>query len=150
LFHLLRTRPDFSLPGGILLNFGVYDLSLMPSSITFPDAPILNLKGLKAYTEAFTPFVSWEARKLPQYSPLYEDLEQFRGRLSPALFTSGTIDPLLDNTMLISMKWAIAGGDMVAKYYPGACHGFLAHPIDEAKVCMRDITRWLEEKRSLA
>lgn len=144
LFHLLRKHQDFSLSGGMLLNFGVYDLSLMPSTLTFPDAPILTLRSLKEYTEAFTPGVSAEDRKSPRYSPLYQDLEEFRGRLPPALFICGTLDPLLDNSILMGAKWAIAGGDMTAKYYPGGCHGFLTHPVEEAKLGLQDIASWLE------
>ncbi|KAJ5607967.1 hypothetical protein N7537_004586 [Penicillium hordei] len=48
------------------------------------------------------------------------------GSLPPALFLCGTEDPLLDETILTSSKWSIAGGEAIVKIYPGATHGFTA------------------------
>lgn len=118
-FHL-RTQNDFSLPGGgLLLQFGIYDLSLLPSAHTLPHAPVLPLETMKRFIAAFAPSRSSQDLKFPDISPLYEDLEKFRGRLPAALFTCGTAGPLLDDTVLMSAKWAIAGGTVVTKFYTG-------------------------------
>lgn len=45
--------------------------------------------------------------------------------LVPALFIVGTEDGLLDDTILMSGKWAIAGNETVVKFFPGAAHGFM-------------------------
>ncbi|KAK6601304.1 esterase/lipase/thioesterase [Botrytis cinerea] len=49
--------------------------------------------------------MSDEQKKHPLVSPYYEDLEIFRGRLPSALFTCGTEDPLLDDSVTMATKW---------------------------------------------
>ena len=63
--------------------------------------------------------------KYPSISPYYEDLAPFYGKLPPALFTCGTDDPLLDDTLSMGVKWNVSGGNGVIKIYPGAAHGFI-------------------------
>lgn len=148
-FHLLRTRNDFSLPGGgLLLHFGCYDLSLLPSAHTLPHAPVLPLETMKRFIAAFAPSRSSQDLKSPDISPLYEDLEKFRGRLPAALFTCGTADPLLDDTVLMSARWGIAGGQVVTKFYGGAVHGFIAQQSEEAKACLGDTRAWIRDALS--
>src|SRR5204863_507009 len=48
-----------------------------------------------------------EARRDPQFSPLYADL---RG-LPPALLTVGTLDPLLDDSVFLAARWELAGNE---------------------------------------
>lgn len=67
-----------------------------------------------------------ENKKKPQISPYYEDLEKFRGRLPSALFTCGTEDPLLDDSVAMATKWMMMGGEAVIKVYTGAPHAFFA------------------------
>ncbi len=43
-----------------------------------------------------------------------------------ALFTCGTSDLLLDDTVMMSCKWLMAGGKAIVKIYEGAPHGFSA------------------------
>jgi len=64
-----------------------------------------------------------EEKRHPSVSPLYADLEPLRGKLPPALFTCGTEDCLLDDTMFMSTKWLMAGGEAFVKFIPGAPHG---------------------------
>ena len=61
----------------------------------------------------------------PGYSPLYGDL----GNLPPALFTIGTRDPLVDDTLFMAMRWLAAGNDTDLAIYPGGIHAFDAFPI---------------------
>ena len=44
--------------------------------------------------------------------------------LPRALFTIGTEDPLLDDSVLMCAKWLMAGGEGILKVYSGAAHGF--------------------------
>ena len=57
-------------------------------------------------------------------SPLFADL---RG-LPPALFTVGTLDPLLDDTLFMAQRWAAAGNEAELAVYPGGLHGFTGFP----------------------
>lgn len=68
--------------------------------------------------------------KDPKVSPYYEDLEQWRGKLPPALFTVGSMDALLEDSVNMCTRWCMAGGQGVLKILEGAVHGYLG--FDEA------------------
>ncbi len=70
-----------------------------------------------------------QARCDPDISPLYADL---RG-LPPALFTIGTADPLLDDTLFMAARWEAAGNDADLRVYADGVHGFNAFPIGIAR-----------------
>ena len=50
-------------------------------------------------------------------------LADLRG-LPPALFSVGTADPLLDDTMTMAGRWAGAGNRAEMAVYPGGIHAF--------------------------
>jgi acetyl esterase/lipase len=58
---------------------------------------------------------------------LFADL---RG-LCPALFTIGTRDALLDDSLFMHARWVAAGNPGELDIYPGACHGFIAFPCQQ-------------------
>jgi acetyl esterase/lipase len=64
-------------------------------------------------------------RDRPDVSPLYADL---RG-LPPALFTVGTLDPLLDDSQFMAARWSAAGNAAELAVYPGGIHAFNAFPL---------------------
>ena len=71
-------------------------------------------------------------------------------KLPPALFTVGTEDPLLDDSVLMSAKWAMSGAESILKVYPGAPHGFIYFPpaaSETVKQGTDDIITFLTEKR---
>ena len=41
------------------------------------------------------------------------------------------MDMLVDDTAFMSVKWQMAGGEAVVKFYPGAPHGFVSFPPDK-------------------
>lgn len=93
--------------------------------------------------------MSLEEKKSPSVSPFYEDLTKFRGRLPSALFTCGTVDPLLEDTMFMGTKWLMSGGEAVVKIYTGAAHGFIAFPhemLKEAGMCLLDTKAFIQER----
>ncbi len=53
--------------------------------------------------------------------------------MCPALFTVGTKDALLDDTLFMHARWAAAGNDAELAIYPGGAHGFTLFPNDLSK-----------------
>jgi len=107
------------------LVFGVFDLGLSPSARAFgSERLVLRTIDIEKFGDAFLPGVSREDRRAPHLSPLYADL---RG-LCPALFTIGTRDALLDDSLFMHSRWIAAGNEGELAIYPGACHGFVAFP----------------------
>lgn len=60
----------------------------------------------------------------PYFSPLYGALDE----MPPALFTVGTWDPLIDDTLFMAMRWLAAGNATDLAVYPGGTHAFDAFP----------------------
>lgn len=108
------------------LVFGVFDLGSTPSARMFGDAERLVLRTLdiQQFGDAFLPNTTPEQRRSPDLSPLYANLKG----LCPALFTVGTRDALMDDSLFMHARWVAAGNRGELDVYPGACHGFTAFP----------------------
>lgn len=117
------------------LVFGVFDLGMTPSARQFGDAERLVLRTLdiQKFGDAFLPGLSDEQKRSPELSPLYADV---RG-LCPALFTIGTMDALIDDTLFMHARWIAAGNKAELDIYPGACHGFIAFPYTQAAASVK-------------
>jgi acetyl esterase len=118
---LLRLRDRHGLAPFRAANLfaGCYDLSLTPSAANWGEEKlILNTRDLHNFADGFCgPTVD---RRQPDVSPLYADL---RG-LPPALFSVGTRDPLLDDTLFMAARWTAAGNRAEMAIWPGAAHVF--------------------------
>lgn len=112
------------------LVFGVFDLGMTPSARQFGNAERLVLRtiDIQKFGDAFLPNMNEQQKRSPELSPLYADV---RG-LCPALFTIGTKDALLDDSLFMHTRWIAAGNKAELDIYPGACHGFLAFPNTQA------------------
>jgi acetyl esterase len=112
------------------LVFGVFDLGMTPSARQFGNAERLVLRtvDIQKFGDAFLPGMSDEQKRSPDLSPLYANV---RG-LCPALFTIGTKDALVDDTLFMHGRWIAAGNKATLDIYPGACHGFIAFPNAQA------------------
>lgn len=69
--------------------------------------------------------------------------------MPPALFTIGTEDALVDDTLFMSAKWSVTGAETVVKVYEGAPHGYTAFAAlgDEvAKKALGDVASWIKER----
>ena len=99
------------------LMYGCYDLSLTPSAARAERTVGLDRTLLQAMTTSF--LGSMDARD-PLVSPLFADLSD----LPPALFTVGTLDPLLDDSLFMHARWLAAGNRSELMLYPGGLHGF--------------------------
>ena len=121
----LRDRHEVTPFGAALLTYGAFDLSLTPSARNWGDRFLLiSTPILKKYIHAFVPSVPHLTA--PDVSPLYADLS----RLPPALFTVGTLDPLLDDSLFMSQRWSVAGNQAELAVYPGGIHAFNAFPLE--------------------
>jgi acetyl esterase/lipase len=70
-----------------------------------------------------------EALRDPSISALYADL----AGLPPALFTVGTDDPLLDDSLFMAARWEVAGNETELIVCPDSPHGFTAFPTSMAR-----------------
>lgn len=118
---LLRMRDRHGYTGfrAANLTYGNYDSSMTPSQMLSPDRGILVGKlSIKKFCEAYLP--KNVDRRDPDVSALYADLK----KMPPAIFTVGTIDPLLDDTLFMYSRWIAAGNEAELAVYPGAPHAF--------------------------
>jgi acetyl esterase/lipase len=123
----LRDRHGFLGYKGANLLYGAYDLTMTPSAKLWGDRYlVLNTSLVNWYLDMFVPP---EKRKEPDVSPLHADL----GGLPPALFTIGTLDPMLDDTLFMYCRWLAAGSQAQIAVYPGAPHAFPLMPMEIAR-----------------
>lgn len=126
------------------LIFGAYDLGGTPSMLASETTLITNRNRLLMATAAFLP--PGTSLRDPDVSPLYADL---RG-LPPALFTIGTLDPFLDDSLFMHARWIAAGNASELAVYPGGVHGFTAFPgslTDQANARMLAFIRAADASR---
>jgi acetyl esterase/lipase len=109
------------------LEFGVFDLTGTPSQFvpTEPGA-VLRSDGLRPMVARYAPGRSFQELRDPDLSPLYGDLSG----LCPALFTVGTDDPLLDDSVFMAARWELAGNHSELAVYPRGPHGVTGAPTE--------------------
>ncbi len=135
----LRDRHDFRGFGAANLVFGVYDLSGTPSGPLLGDnALTMNDRSMGWFSDQYVPDAA--RRREPDISPLWANLEG----MPPALFTVGTLDPLLDDSLFMHARWLTAGNPANLAIYPGGPHGFISHPTPIAGQALDRIDRFLQ------
>jgi len=128
---LLRLRDRHSLFPfcGANLVCGCYDLALTPSVRQWGEEKlILNTRDLEIFVDHF--ISDGFSLTDPDISPLHADLTG----LPPALFTIGTKDPLLDDSLFMAGRWSAANNSSKLAVYPGGAHVFIAFAGQLAKV----------------
>jgi acetyl esterase len=119
----LRDRHQLSPFSVALLNYGCFDLGMTPSARNWGDEKlVLNTPAIVAFRKSFLP--AGTDMSHPDVSPLYADL---RG-MPAAIFSVGTRDALVDDSLFMAPRWLAAGNAAELAVYPGACHGFLSLP----------------------
>lgn len=129
---LLRLRDRHGVHGAFQaanLVFGAFDLSRSPSSRRWDRDLILSDAVIRFFGEAFLPGFDGEAQRAPDVSPLYADLRD----MPPALFTVGTLDPLLDDSLFMDARWRAAGAHAELRVWPECIHGFTGFPLAMAR-----------------
>jgi acetyl esterase/lipase len=125
---------------GANLMFGAYDLRLTPSARAFGNERlVLRTVDVEQFSAAFLPGLSDEEKCRPDVSPLFGDLTG----LCPALFTVGTRDGLLDDSLFMHARWVAAGNRGALDIYPGAAHGFSIFPGSQAADSLRNQAAFL-------
>ena len=130
LVTVLRMRDRYGYVGwrGANVVYCVSDLGMTPSQRQFGDERlVLRTVDMRQFYNAFLPAVS--DRRVPDISPLYANLTG----LCPALFSVGTRDALLDDTLFMHARWVAAGNPADLAIYPGGAHGFTLFPNDLSK-----------------
>ncbi|GAB4066217.1 alpha/beta hydrolase fold domain-containing protein [Ancylobacter sonchi] len=134
----LRDRHGLSPFRAANLNAGCYDLGLTPSARNWGDEPlVLNTRDINVFVGHYLREGGEVAT--PDISPLHGDL---RG-LPPALFTIGTRDALLDDTLFMAPRWLAAGNRAEIAVYPGGCHVFIGFPGSLADKALARIVAFL-------
>ena len=106
---------------------------------------VLTPEIISKFVEAFLPSTTPEERRDPSISPFYADLGNMK--LPPALFTCGTEDCLLEDSVMMATRWQMAGAEAVVRLFPGAVHGFIAFEKAESAIEGRKyIEQFLKEK----
>jgi len=122
------------------LVFGVFDLGLTPSARQFGDERlVLRTVDIQKFGDAFLPGMGETEKRSPQLSPLFADL----CGLCPALFTVGTRDALLDDSLFMHARWLAAGNAGELDIYPGGAHGFIAFPTPQTFASLQRQTAFL-------
>jgi acetyl esterase len=143
---LLRVRDELDAIDrfvGANLVFGAYDLSGTPSvrGARPSDTPDMLAEDLFEFVnECFVPGRTADDCKDPSISPLYAGLHD----MPPAIFSVGTADHLLDDTLFMAARWASFGNDAELGVYPDCIHGFNGFPMELAKRANERIDAFFE------
>ena len=136
----MRDKHGFIGFSGANLVFGCFDLSMTPSHRSWGDRNlIVSTPTSEWFHGHYVPQV--EKRRHPDVSPLYAKLSG----LPPALFTVGTLDPLLDDSLFMHARWLAAGNKSELAVYPGGTHMFTAFPLKIAKEANSRIFGFISE-----
>lgn len=120
----MRHRHGFTGFRAANLVYGAYDLSMTPSQKQFGgERLVLRTVDIERFMGAYLPGV--RDMRHPDISPLYARLDG----LPPALFTVGTSDALLDDSLFMYARYIAAGNRAELAIYPGGAHAFNFFPI---------------------
>jgi acetyl esterase/lipase len=133
---LLRLRDRHGITGAFgaaVLQYGGFDLSMTPSQRLWGERNlVLSEPIISWFTDQFLPTHDREQRRDPDISPLFAELSG----MPPAIFTVGTQDPLLDDTLFMEARWRAAGNATELRVWPEAPHGFVSLPMTVADAAL--------------
>lgn len=135
----LRDRHGLAPFKGANLVAGCFDLGLTPSARQFgSEKLILRTIDVRNFVKNFLPADADPGT--PDISPLYADLSG----MPPALFSVGTRDALLDDSVFMAMRWLAAGNPCDLAIFPGGAHVFQAFPIPMAEESLQRMDAFLQ------
>ena len=124
------------------LQCGVYDCALTPSARNWGERNLLINTPLMDWFVGH--YASERDLSAPDISPLHAELHG----MPPAIFSVGTADPLMDDSLLLAARWEEAGAETQLDVYPEAPHVFMGFPIPAGVEATARINSFLS--RSLA
>lgn len=127
---------------GANLALGNYDFSMTPSQRASTPSLFLSPQHLAEMRAAVFPGKSLEELRVAEVSPLYADL---RG-LPSALFSVGTQDAVLDDSIFMAARWSMAGNEAELAVYPEAPHLFMTYPTRMAEVASLHIVDFMRAR----
>jgi acetyl esterase len=117
---------------GAVLQFGTYDLS--------GQSPAGRMIADEFFIKAYAGHAA--DRTDPDISPLFGDL----GGLPPALFIVGSLDIVLEQSLVMAARMSAAGDEVDVRVYPESPHGFTSFPTAMAAAALGDIESWLADR----
>jgi acetyl esterase/lipase len=112
--------------GAAVFQYGAFDLSMTPSQRLWGDRNlVLSSPIITWFADQFLPGVDPERRRDPDISPLFAELSA----MPPAVFTIGSADPLLDDSLFMEARWRAAGHATELRVWDEAPHGFVSLPM---------------------
>lgn len=125
---------------GLVPTYGVFDLAGTPSCRNWGERYlVLSTQVMDWFFDQVDP--DGKARGTPDASPLRADL---RG-LPPALFSVGTEDPLVDDTLFMASRWRAAGNRAYLSVHPGGVHGFDLFDLAIARAYHGEVAEFIAE-----
>jgi acetyl esterase len=133
---LLRLRDRHRITGAFsaaVLQYGGFDLSMSPSQRLWGERNlVLSEPIIRWFSRQFLPTHDPEQSRDPDISPLFAELSD----MPAAIFTVGTEDPLLDDTLFMEARWRAAGHATELRIWPEAPHGFVSLPMTVADAAL--------------
>lgn len=117
---------------------GCFDMALTPSARNFGDENlVLRTRDIESFRRCF---LGNDAElSNADISPIHADLTG----LPHALFTIGTRDALLDDSLFLASRWLSAGNRVDLKVYPGGAHAFQGFPCALTEQSLADMDAFL-------
>lgn len=137
---LLRMRDKHGFSGFSRANlvYGCYDLAMTPSVRRAPeDTLVLPPPAIRWFFEQFG--IAGRTDD-PDVSPIWADLHG----LPEALFSVGTLDPLVDDSLFMYGRWIAAGNAAELGVYAGGVHGFNMFPYALGKRLNEQVVAFLK------
>lgn len=136
----MRDRHGYTDFAGANLMYGFFDLSLTPSARNWGDRMLVMDTALcRWFADMYADGANLTD---PDVSPMFADLSD----LPSALFTVGTLDPLLDDTLLLSARWTAARNQAELVVTPGAAHGFASAPARDGETARQRVDLFVAER----
>lgn len=130
---LLRLRDRHGVRDAISaanLVYGAYDLAGTPSQLLWGERNlVLSTPIIRWFGDSFLPGFDHDRRRDPDVSPLFARLQD----MPPALFTVGSMDPLIDDSLFMYERWRAAGNKAEIAVYPEGVHAFNQYPTEIAR-----------------
>jgi acetyl esterase len=126
---LLRLRDRHGITGAFgaaVFQYGAFDLSMTPSQRLWGERNlVLSTPIIEWFADQFLAGLDQERRRDPDISPLFAELSE----MPPAVFTIGSADPLLDDSLFMEARWRAAGHATELRVWDEAPHGFVSLPM---------------------